>query len=187
MATIFHLALASDWAAAQDAGAYTMSTRGRTLAEEGFIHASRGDQWTAVRDRFYADVTEPLLLLQIDTDRIDVPVVAEPAVPGSTETFPHIYGPLPLDAVVKAMPVPVRGSTSAQPAPQPRSGDTFGRVFLREMYVNMALVILILVTTAIGLAIGSAFGDEVPPLIGVAAGALAGCGVARWLYVRRQA
>src|SRR5436190_20221908 len=101
MATIFHLALASDWAAAQEAGAYTMSTRGRTLAEEGFIHASRGDQWTAVRERFYADVTEPLLLLQIDTDRLDVPVVVEPAVPGSTETFPHIYGPLALDAVMK--------------------------------------------------------------------------------------
>uniref|UniRef100_UPI002FCA9883 DUF952 domain-containing protein n=1 Tax=Aeromicrobium sp. TaxID=1871063 RepID=UPI002FCA9883 len=73
MATIFHLALASDWAAAQESGAYTTSTLGRTLAEEGFIHASRADQWTAVRDRFYGDVTEPLVLLQIDTDLLDVP------------------------------------------------------------------------------------------------------------------
>ncbi len=119
MATIFHLALASDWAAAQDAGAYTVSTLGRTLAEEGFIHASRGDQWPAVRDRFYADVTAPLLLLQIDTDRLDVPVVEEPAAPGSPETFPHIYGPLALDAVVKAIqPAAATSSTTSSAQPQ---------------------------------------------------------------------
>ncbi|WP_216849406.1 DUF952 domain-containing protein [Pimelobacter simplex] len=94
MATIFHLALASEWAAAQQTGAYTTSTLGRTLADEGFIHASRADQWTGVRDRFYADVTEPLVLLHIDTDLLDVPVVDEPAAPGMTETFPHIYGRL---------------------------------------------------------------------------------------------
>src|SRR3546814_8343498 len=83
---IFHIALASDWAEAKAAGSYTVSTRGRTLAEEGFIHASRADQWTGVREAFYSDVTEPLLLLQIDTDLLDVPVVEEPAVPGGTET-----------------------------------------------------------------------------------------------------
>ncbi len=124
MATIFHLALAADWAAAQDAGAYTMSTRGRTLAEEGFIHCSRGDQWPTVRDRFYGDVTEPMLLLQIDTDRLDVPVLDEPGEPGSNETFPHIYGPLALDAVVKALPVPTRGSAPVvQPTPEPARGQ----------------------------------------------------------------
>ncbi|MFC7503613.1 DUF952 domain-containing protein, partial [Nocardioides sp. GCM10030258] len=99
MATIFHLALASDWAAAEASGAYTTSTLGRTLADEGFIHASRADQWTAVRERFYGDVSEPLVLLQIDTDLLDVPVVEEPAVPGGAETFPHIYGRLPAAAV----------------------------------------------------------------------------------------
>jgi uncharacterized protein (DUF952 family) len=185
MATIFHLAFATDWAAAQEAGAYTMSTRGRTLAEEGFIHCSRGDQWTTVRDRFYDDVTEPLLLLQIDTDRLDVPVLDEPGEPGSTETFPHIYGPIPLDAVVKAMPVPARGSSP--PKPQPVTpGDSFGRIFLTEMFVNMFLVVLILVTTAIGLGVGSAFGGEVAPLTGVVLGVVAGCAIARWLYVRRH-
>ena len=181
MATIFHLALASDWAAANEAGAYTISTRGRTLAEEGFIHASRGDQWPKVRELFYGDVTEPLLLLQIDTDRLDVPVIEEPAVPGATETFPHIYGPIPLDAVVKSMPVPTRGTpaaAAAAPASPPRAqpvprGDSFGRVFLTEMFVNMALVVLIMVTTSIGLSVGSAFGDEVAPLIGVVVGVVA--------------
>jgi len=186
MATIFHLALVSDWAAAQDAGAYTMSTRGRTLAEEGFIHCSRGDQWTTVRDRFYGDVTEPMLLLQIDTDRLDVPVLDEPGEPGSTETFPHVYGPIALDAVVKALPVPARGSAPPAQRAQP-TGDSFGRVFLTEMFVNMALVTLILVTTAIGLAIGGAIGDEAAPLTGIVVGALAGCVIARWLYLRRHA
>jgi uncharacterized protein (DUF952 family) len=194
MATIFHLAFATDWAAAQEAGAYTMSTRGRTLAEEGFIHCSRGDQWTTVRDRFYDDVTEPLLLLQIDTDRLDVPVLEEAGEPGSRETFPHIYGPIPLDAVVKAMPVPSPGGSPAQslaPAstsqPRPVAGtDSFGRIFLTEMLVNMFLVVLILVTTAIGLGVGSAFGEEVAPLTGVVVGVVAGCAIARWLYVRRH-
>ena len=105
MPTIFHLALASEWAQAQATGSYTTSTRGRTLAEEGFIHASRADQWTGVRDRFYADVTEPLVLLQIDTDLLDVPVVEEPPAPGVPETFPHIYGRLSPAAVVRATPI----------------------------------------------------------------------------------
>jgi uncharacterized protein (DUF952 family) len=183
MATIFHLALASDWAAAQSAGAYTTSTRGLTLAEVGFIHASRGDQWPAIRDAFYADVTEPLLLLQIDTDRLDVPVVEERPAPGATETFPHIYGPLALDAVVKAMPVRARGSSD----PGTTGADSFGRVFLTEMFFNMALVILILLTTAAGLAAGNAIGGEVVPFVGVAAGALVGIALARWIYVRRHA
>lgn len=202
MATIFHLAFASDWASAQDAGAYTMSTRGRTLAEEGFIHCSRGDQWPVIRRRFYADVDEPLVLLQVDTDRLDVPVIDEPGEPGSLETFPHVYGPIALDAVVKAIPVSTRGGSDVVETPQPAPAagaapaapaattgppETFGRFFLAEMFVNMALVSLILVTTAVGLGVGGAFGDEIAPLTGVVVGALAGGALARWLYVRRHA
>ncbi len=104
MARIFHIATAADWAEARHLGHYTTSTRGRTLAEEGFIHASRADQWEGVRDRFYADVAEPLVLLEIDTDLLDVPVMEE-AVPDSDETFPHVYGPLDVDAVVQVMPL----------------------------------------------------------------------------------
>ena len=59
---LFHLALASDWAAAQEAGDYRVSTRGRTLEQEGFIHASYAHQVQGVRDAFYRDVTEPLVL-----------------------------------------------------------------------------------------------------------------------------
>lgn len=97
---IFHLALAADWEAARAVGAYAVSTLGRTLAEEGFIHASRADQWTAVRERFYADVVEPLVLLVIDPERLQAEVRVE-AVPDSDETFPHVYGPINVGAVVE--------------------------------------------------------------------------------------
>lgn len=103
MSRIFHIATAADWEAAQRSGRYTTSTRGHTLLEEGFIHASRADQWPAVRQRFYADVTEPLLLLVIETDLLDVPLVEE-EVPGG-ETFPHLYGPLAPAAVVHVVPL----------------------------------------------------------------------------------
>lgn len=102
---IFHIATVADWEAAQASGSYTTSTLGRTLEDEGFLHASREDQWEGVRDRFYADVTEPLVLLVIETELLDVPVVEEVPAPGMTETFPHIYGPLDPAAVRQTRPV----------------------------------------------------------------------------------
>jgi uncharacterized protein (DUF952 family) len=97
---IFHIATLADWTDAQASGAYTTSTVGVTLEEEGFLHASRADQWEGVRARYYADVTEPLVLLEIDTDLLDVPVIEESPAAGVTETFPHVYGALDPAAVV---------------------------------------------------------------------------------------
>ena len=102
---IFHIATRADWDAALASGAYTTSTHGVSLADEGFIHASRADQWEGVRERFYTDVTEPLVLLEIDTDLLGVPLVEEPPAPGATETFPHIYGVLKPTAVVAVTPL----------------------------------------------------------------------------------
>ena len=98
---LFHLALRRDWEEAREseAGEYRVSTRGRTLAEEGFLHASYAHQWQGVRDAYYADVTEPLVLLEVDPALLDVPVVEEVPV-GGDEAFPHVYGPLPVAAVV---------------------------------------------------------------------------------------
>jgi len=96
---IFHLALVADWEAAQVNGDYRVSTLGRTLEQEGFLHASYAHQWPAVRAAYYGDVTEPLILLEIDPERLDVPLVVETPA-GATEAFPHIYGPLPVTAVV---------------------------------------------------------------------------------------
>lgn len=102
---VFHLALASDWAEAQEAGRYTTSTRGRTLEQEGFIHCSHDFQVAAVRRAFYGDVTEPLVLLTVDTDLLDVPWRLD-EVPGSRHPFPHVYGPLDVSAVVAVVPLP---------------------------------------------------------------------------------
>jgi len=97
---IYHLALLSEWEAAQETGLYTTSTLGVSLEQEGFVHASREDQWEGVRDRFYADVGAPLVLLVVDTDLLGSPVVEE--VPeGASEAFPHVYGPLETSAVIE--------------------------------------------------------------------------------------
>ena len=52
MSRIFHIATAVEWEAATRSGSYTTSTLGRTLAEEGFIHASHEDQWRQVMGIF---------------------------------------------------------------------------------------------------------------------------------------
>ena len=107
--TLFHIALLRDWHAAERSGGYEMSTRGLTLAEVGFIHASFEHQVTSVGTVVYADSSEPLVVLVIDRDRLDVPVVIE-NLDGGDEVFPHIYGPLPTDAVVAVLPASIDGN-----------------------------------------------------------------------------
>lgn len=97
---IYHLAEESHWEQARRDGAYTRSTRGRSLVEEGFIHASSAEQWPVVRRLFFGDVTEPLVLLHVDEARLGSPVVREVGNPETGETFPHVYGPIEIDAVV---------------------------------------------------------------------------------------
>jgi glutathione S-transferase len=99
----FHIALAADWAAAQSASEYTMSTRGRTLADEGFIHCSFADQVDATAARFYADVDDAVVL-RIDPGRLSSRVEIEDLY-GTGEHFPHVYGPIPVMAVVDVQPL----------------------------------------------------------------------------------
>ncbi|SCL32376.1 Uncharacterized conserved protein, DUF952 family [Micromonospora pallida] len=99
---LFHIAEVADWQQARTAGDYRVSTRGRTLADEGFIHASRRDQVLGVAETFYADAG-PLLLLHIDPARLTAPVRDDEVAPGVV--FPHIYGPLNLDAVTAVTPL----------------------------------------------------------------------------------
>ena len=175
-ARIFHLALASEWEAALGSGSYTTSTRGRTLADEGFIHASRADQWQGVRDRFYSDLDEPLVLLVIETSRLDVPVVAEP-VPDSTETFPHVYGPLPTTAVVQVLPLGPGGGLAPQPS--------FSRVFLGEMLRNALLGLLLIVMVAAGVLVGLELGSRASVWIGFLVALAVGLPTVTWAYRRR--
>jgi uncharacterized protein (DUF952 family) len=99
---IYHIAAAADWEQARRDGQYTMSTRGLTLAEQGYIHASTAEQVAQVAGAYYRDVPD-LLLLVIDPERVGPEIRYEP-VPGQDRPYPHIYGPLNTDAVVAARP-----------------------------------------------------------------------------------
>jgi glutathione S-transferase len=107
---IFHFATDEAWTSALAAGTYTVSTLGLELAEVGFIHCSQAEQVTGVYERFYRDVAAPLLLLSIDTDLLTSPWQLD-AVEGQPLPFPHIYGPLNVDAVVSAEPFRSSAST----------------------------------------------------------------------------
>ena len=108
MTELLHLTERTLWEEARAAGTYEMSTKGRTLAEVGFIHASLRRQLPAVARALYGDEPEPgrLVVLVVDSTRLTVPVRYEPPVPGGEELFPHLYGPLPVDAVVDVEPWP---------------------------------------------------------------------------------
>src|SRR5205085_9317305 len=97
---IYHIAMASDGEAGQVTGEYRTSTRDVNLEEAGFIHASTAAQVDGIRMRFYQDAGE-LVLLTIDPDRLQAEVRYEGG-------YPHIYGPLNLDAVVAVTPMEAR-------------------------------------------------------------------------------
>lgn len=168
---IYHVATRADWEAARVSGSYTTSTRGRTLAEEGFIHASRLDQWRGVHARYYADVAEPLVLLEVDTDRLTCPVVEE-TVPGG-ERFPHVHGPIPPAAVVRAVPLE-----------EALAGTSFSRLFLGEVLRNAAIGFALILVMAIGgLLVGGPDGGG-ETFAGVGAGLVVGL-LGLWLVLRR--
>jgi uncharacterized protein (DUF952 family) len=93
MEPIFHITEASEWYAAAATGAYTGSTRGKTLEEVGFIHCSYDHQVAATAKVVYGDTTAPLVLVTIDPERVSSEIKVE-------NEFPHIYGPLTVDALI---------------------------------------------------------------------------------------
>ncbi|MEW1610799.1 MULTISPECIES: DUF952 domain-containing protein [unclassified Streptomyces] len=112
---LLHLAEAPLWEAARRSGTYEMSTRGRTLQEEGFIHLSLPRQLPGVARMLYGDGHgdggggegegdgHDLVVLVIDPTRLTDPVRYQAMKPGGEE-FPHLYGPLPVEAVVEVRP-----------------------------------------------------------------------------------
>jgi len=103
---LYHLALGPEWQAARADGIYRRSTRGRSLEEVGFIHLSNAHQVEATAALFYGDLPAgAVLLLTIDPQRLAAAALEvrfEQA--GGGEPFPHLYGPLPLGAVLRAEP-----------------------------------------------------------------------------------
>lgn len=102
---ILHITERSLWDEARARGAYEMSTRGRTLRDEGFIHCSTRAQLPAVAGFLYGSYDGPdeLVVLVVDPARLDVPLKYEAPEPGGEE-FPHVYGPIPVNAVVDVEP-----------------------------------------------------------------------------------
>jgi glutathione S-transferase len=96
---LFHITTRDDWERARERGEY----RAPSLAAEGFIHLSRARQWHAVANRFYRG-RAGLVLLAIRADRLRHEVRDEPA---DGDRFPHLYGPLEVDAVVAVFDLPV--------------------------------------------------------------------------------
>jgi uncharacterized protein (DUF952 family) len=101
MTQLLHITDPETWRQSRAAGEYAMSTRGVTLADQGFIHCSLPHQVGRIADLVYPD-TSDLVILVIDTDRVTAPVRYEAAGPGG-EAFPHIYGPLNASAVTETV------------------------------------------------------------------------------------
>jgi glutathione S-transferase len=114
---IYHIATRADWERALADGEYTRSSVDRTLAEEGFIHASQASQVARTANKFYRDVDGDLVLLVIDPGLLRAEVRYED-VAGAELPFPHLYGPLNVDAVIEARPF----------APGPDGAFAFGPV-----------------------------------------------------------
>lgn len=99
------MARRSDWDAALASGSYRVSTRGASLDDVGFIHASYPHQVRAVAEFVFAGDAEPLCVVVLDPERIrarGTRVVDEDG--GDGELYPHIYGPIEPDVVTDVLP-----------------------------------------------------------------------------------
>lgn len=93
---IYHIISLADWEAARQQGSY----RAASLSSEGFIHFSTRRQVPRTLVKFYAGRTG-LALLCVATARLKAELRYEEA---DGQAFPHLYGPLNLDAVIEVLP-----------------------------------------------------------------------------------
>lgn len=98
--SLFHITPAAEFALARPAAEY----RPARFAQDGFIHCSRITQVGEVANRIFRG-RAGLVLLEIDRERLTAPVIEE-NLEGGEERYPHIYGPLPLDAVIRVHDFP---------------------------------------------------------------------------------
>jgi uncharacterized protein (DUF952 family) len=99
--TIYHICRKEEWEAAKAKGAYAGSSQD---AADGFIHFSGRDQVieSAAKHRAGQD---GLVLLSVDSAALGAMLKWEPSRGGAL--FPHLYGALPVKAVVRADPLPL--------------------------------------------------------------------------------
>lgn len=91
---IYHIAESEQWQKCLESGQYECPS----LTAEGFIHCSTFEQVLATANRYYHGA-QNLLLIEINTEKLSADLKYETGK--ILEKFPHIYGPLNLDAVEK--------------------------------------------------------------------------------------
>ena len=99
---ILHIAVRDEWERAVANRAGYVPDR---YAIDGFVHCSSPAQVLGPANRLFRGRTD-LLLLVIEPARLGARVVEEQGDPGSAETFPHVYGPVDLDAVTRVVAFP---------------------------------------------------------------------------------
>jgi uncharacterized protein (DUF952 family) len=97
MSVLLHICSRADWERAQQRGEH----RPESLSNAGFVHLSAPNQVHLPANRLYAGRTD-LVLLHVDTSRLEAPLRWEPGDPTDPAAmmFPHLYGPLPAQAVI---------------------------------------------------------------------------------------
>ena len=105
MHMIYHITSRKAWDQARQRGDY----RADSLETEGFIHCSTEKQVIPVAEKYYHG-QDSLLLLVIEPERLTSDLKWEPPAEGAPppgvpegSLFPHIYGPIDLDAVVEVL------------------------------------------------------------------------------------
>ena len=92
---IYHITSRTSWLVAKKSGSYTADS----LATAGFIHCSKLEQVERTANVWYTG-QHGLVLLEIDETRLRSEVRYEPGTDKPDDLFPHIYGPLNVDAVI---------------------------------------------------------------------------------------
>ena len=92
---IYHITTRKTYELAQQEGLYTYCS----LNTEGFIHCSTREQYLKVANNFFKDQAD-LVLLKIQLVQLISKLVYE-NTEGGDELFPHLYGPMNLDAIVE--------------------------------------------------------------------------------------
>ena len=98
--SFLHLTTKQAWEDALKVGTYSLSTKGKTLEEVGFLHGSFADQVEEVAGFVFAGSTEDLIVLHLDMDKLEsqgISVRVEEASNG--KSYPHIYGAIPCELV----------------------------------------------------------------------------------------
>jgi uncharacterized protein (DUF952 family) len=104
---ILHITTLNNWEAAVAAGEY----RAPSLQGEGFIHCSTAKQAADTANIFFK-AQKGLVLLCIDEARLSARLEYEAPTGGGAHDqsvgrlFPHVYGPINLDAVIKVVEFP---------------------------------------------------------------------------------